>query len=259
MKFVQMMKGEQGEKEERGSGTGMTTMMQTGEAAALLSADHLLGSGAASRCSQNPDQTGILSSSLLISSSQPVTCLTSSICADHVTCEPKSQIHAVTCQPAASAVLIRECLTCECNEKTAPARSCLSLPLLLIQTQTHVFITRFPGVSRSAKMSDRDEDEEGESEGERRKESAERHVVSSLKFLPKLVLSQVSGRLLTFVLNGILLRYVCKEALGIINVRLLLIYTSVQFISREPFRRSVSTIDIENKNLKSTVTFIYAA
>lgn len=111
-------------------------------------------------------------------------------------------------------------------------------------------------------MADQDEDiisgRGGEKEEEeKRMKRAERHVVSSLKFLPKLVLSQVSGRLLTFVLNAILLRYVTRESLGIINVRLLLIYTSVQFISREPFRRSVTMIDMEKQNLKSTVTFIF--
>lgn len=99
-------------------------------------------------------------------------------------------------------------------------------------------------------------DEEEEEEGE--EERADREVRSSLNFLPKLVLSQVSGRVLTFILNGILLRYVSRDSLGIINVRLLLIYSSVQFMSREPFRRSVSRNDIES-NLQSTVTFIYTA
>lgn len=114
-------------------------------------------------------------------------------------------------------------------------------------------------------MADQDEDivlsEErrkiDDDDQEKRMKEAERHVVSSLKFLPKLVLSQVSGRLLTFVLNAILLRYVSRESLGIINVRLLLIYTSVQFISREPFRRSVTIIDMDKHNLKSTITFIF--
>lgn len=90
-----------------------------------------------------------------------------------------------------------------------------------------------------------------------KEERVDREVSSSLKFLPKLVLSQVSGRVLTFLLNGILLRYVSSDSLGIINVRLLLIYSSVQFMTREPFRRSVSRTDIET-NLKSSITFIYA-
>ena len=84
----------------------------------------------------------------------------------------------------------------------------------------------------------------------------DRHVSSALRFLPQLVLSQACARLLTFALNGVLLRYVSRDSLGIINVRLLLIYTSVQFISREPFRRSVATTDIE-KDLKATVSFVY--
>lgn len=84
-------------------------------------------------------------------------------------------------------------------------------------------------------------------------------VRKSLKFLPKLMLSQVAARVVTFVLNAILIRYVSRDSLGIINVRLLLIYTSVQFISREPFRRSVSMLDISRKNIKSTNTFVYAS
>lgn len=57
------------------------------------------------------------------------------------------------------------------------------------------------------------------------------------------ILFQISSRLFTFILNAFILRYVSKEALGIMNVRLLLLYTSVQFISREPFRRSCASLN----------------
>ena len=101
--------------------------------------------------------------------------------------------------------------------------------------------------------SDQEEQEERE---ERRSAERDRAVRSSLAFLPRLVLSQVAARAVTFLLNAVLLRFVSRDALGIINVRLLLIYTSVQFISREPFRRAVSP-DHMHRHLKSTVSFVY--
>lgn len=45
-------------------------------------------------------------------------------------------------------------------------------------------------------------------------------------------------RILTFILNAYILRHVSKDVLGVINVRLLLLYTTVQFLSREGFRRA---------------------
>ncbi|CAN7988839.1 unnamed protein product [Ixodes hexagonus] len=52
------------------------------------------------------------------------------------------------------------------------------------------------------------------------------------------ILLQVSLRVVTFVLNAFILRHVSKDVLGVVNVRLLLLYTTVQFLSREPFRRA---------------------
>lgn len=49
------------------------------------------------------------------------------------------------------------------------------------------------------------------------------------------------SRVLTFALNAYILRYVSKEILGIINVRLMLLYTTTQFMSREPFRRTCTS------------------
>lgn len=68
----------------------------------------------------------------------------------------------------------------------------------------------------------------------------ELHVKSTMRALPINVLFQVCSRILTFVMNAILLRYVTRDALGIMNVRLILIYSSSQFMSREPFRRTIS-------------------
>lgn len=52
------------------------------------------------------------------------------------------------------------------------------------------------------------------------------------------IILQVSLRIVTFVLNAFILRHVSQDALGVVNVRLLLLYTTVQFLSREPFRRA---------------------
>lgn len=67
------------------------------------------------------------------------------------------------------------------------------------------------------------------------------HIKSTLAALPFNVLFQVSSRILTFVMNGHLLRSVSPAALGVMNVRLLLIYSSTQFMSREPFRKALSS------------------
>lgn len=53
------------------------------------------------------------------------------------------------------------------------------------------------------------------------------------------ILVQVLSRGFTFVLGAVTLKYLRSSALlGIINVRLALLYTTLQFLSREPFRRA---------------------
>ncbi|KAG8436262.1 hypothetical protein GDO86_007385 [Hymenochirus boettgeri] len=52
------------------------------------------------------------------------------------------------------------------------------------------------------------------------------------------VFLQVLFRVLTFALNAFTLRYVSKEVIGIVNVRLTLFYTTVVFLAREAFRRA---------------------
>ncbi|KAG8556725.1 hypothetical protein GDO81_018181 [Engystomops pustulosus] len=49
---------------------------------------------------------------------------------------------------------------------------------------------------------------------------------------------QVVFRVLTFALNAFTLRYVSKEIIGIVNVRLTLLYTTVVFLAREAFRKA---------------------
>ena len=52
------------------------------------------------------------------------------------------------------------------------------------------------------------------------------------------VVLQVSFRMLTFVMNGILLRYTTRDMIGIVNVRLMLLNQSIVFVAREAFRKA---------------------
>ncbi|XP_036896566.1 protein RFT1 homolog isoform X2 [Sturnira hondurensis] len=52
------------------------------------------------------------------------------------------------------------------------------------------------------------------------------------------LLLQVLFRLITFVLNAFILRFLSKEILGIVNVRLTLLYSTTVFLAREAFRRA---------------------
>ncbi|XP_061477968.1 protein RFT1 homolog isoform X2 [Rhineura floridana] len=51
-------------------------------------------------------------------------------------------------------------------------------------------------------------------------------------------LLQILFRLITFGLNAFTLRYVSKEIIGLVNVRLMLLYSTVVFLAREAFRRA---------------------
>ncbi|CAG2122241.1 unnamed protein product, partial [Medioppia subpectinata] len=51
------------------------------------------------------------------------------------------------------------------------------------------------------------------------------------------ILLQISLIVGTFVANAVILRSVSEDVFAVINVRLLLLYTTIQFLSREPLRR----------------------
>ena len=53
---------------------------------------------------------------------------------------------------------------------------------------------------------------------------------------------QMFFRVFSFVLNAFLLRVVSTELIGVCNFRLALLYTTVIFLSREPFRRALPTL-----------------
>jgi oligosaccharide translocation protein RFT1 len=59
---------------------------------------------------------------------------------------------------------------------------------------------------------------------------------------------QVSFRLISFILNAVLFRHVNTELIGACNFRLTLLYTTVMFLSREPFRRALPTLQAVKKD-----------
>nr|CAG4641627.1 EOG090X04LH [Eurycercus lamellatus] len=60
----------------------------------------------------------------------------------------------------------------------------------------------------------------------------------SIKSASYNMILQVLFRIITFILNGLVLHNVDKEVLGILNVRLMLLIMSILFVSREAFRRA---------------------
>lgn len=49
-------------------------------------------------------------------------------------------------------------------------------------------------------------------------------------------------------MNAVVLRWTSKEMLGVVNVRLVLLYTSVQFFSREPLRKAGLSLNREQRH-----------
>ncbi|GAB1608069.1 protein RFT1 homolog isoform X1 [Argonauta hians] len=52
------------------------------------------------------------------------------------------------------------------------------------------------------------------------------------------ILLQLSTRILTFILNAFIIHYITRDMLGVVNVRLTLLYSTCIFISREAFNRA---------------------
>lgn len=69
--------------------------------------------------------------------------------------------------------------------------------------------------------------------------SASTHLQAAAYSIASNISVQIFARALTFILRAISLKYLHSSALlGIIHVRLALLYTTLQFLSREPFRRA---------------------
>lgn len=66
---------------------------------------------------------------------------------------------------------------------------------------------------------------------------SEKILQGSIKSASYNMMLQVAFRVITFVLNGLVLHNVDKDVLGILNVRLMLLIMTILFVSREAFRR----------------------
>lgn len=69
-------------------------------------------------------------------------------------------------------------------------------------------------------------------------------TIYSLSHLKKLYhvylrLCQVGFRVVTFLLNAFVLRNISQDVIGVMNVRLLLLESTILFLSREAFRRAL--------------------
>ncbi|XP_034388677.1 protein RFT1 homolog [Cyclopterus lumpus] len=72
------------------------------------------------------------------------------------------------------------------------------------------------------------------------------------------VLLQVMFRILTFLLNAFTLRFVSKELIGVVNVRLTLLYSTLVFLSREAFRRAcLSGVSGTNHSWRQVINLLW--
>ncbi|KAK2858009.1 hypothetical protein Q7C36_005928 [Tachysurus vachellii] len=71
------------------------------------------------------------------------------------------------------------------------------------------------------------------------------------------VLLQVMFRVLTFFLNAFTLRFVSKELIGVVNVRLMLLYSTLVFLSREAFRRACLSAEGAERNWRQIINLLW--
>jgi oligosaccharide translocation protein RFT1 len=70
------------------------------------------------------------------------------------------------------------------------------------------------------------------------------------------ILLQIGFRLTSFILNSFLIHYVHTEFIGACNFRLTLLYTTIIFLSREPFRRALPSFNELNLKLITSLWLI---
>ncbi|XP_033746742.1 protein RFT1 homolog isoform X2 [Pecten maximus] len=70
------------------------------------------------------------------------------------------------------------------------------------------------------------------------------------------VFLQLSIRMMTFILNAVVLRYISKDMLGVVNVRLTLLYSTALFISTEAFDQACLSKK-EGKNWTQVVNLMW--
>lgn len=90
--------------------------------------------------------------------------------------------------------------------------------------------------------------------------SANKQLQAAGSSIASNIFVQVLSKGFTFILGAITLKYLQSSALlGIINVRLALLYTTLQFLSREPFRRAClgEVAKSDNKRFQRIVNTIW--
>lgn len=70
------------------------------------------------------------------------------------------------------------------------------------------------------------------------------------------IILQITFRLISFILNSFLIHHVHTEFIGACNFRLTLLYTTIIFLSREPFRRALPTSNELNLRLITSLWLI---
>ncbi|GFR65268.1 protein RFT1 [Elysia marginata] len=81
-------------------------------------------------------------------------------------------------------------------------------------------------------------------------------IKSAAKAASYNVLLQFGLRLTTFVLNGFILRYVSQETLGIVNVRLTLLYSTSLFLAKEAFERACLS-KIDGRDMRQVINLLW--
>ncbi|KAK3575349.1 hypothetical protein QTP86_025498, partial [Hemibagrus guttatus] len=78
-----------------------------------------------------------------------------------------------------------------------------------------------------------------------------------LKSASTLASYNVMFRVLTFFLNAFILRFVSKELIGVVNVRLTLLYSTLVFLSREAFRRACLSGEGAGRNWRQVINLLW--
>lgn len=73
---------------------------------------------------------------------------------------------------------------------------------------------------------------------------------SAMKSASYNVILQISLRIITFLMNAFILRFISRETLGLVNVRLTLLYTTILFLAREAFRKTCLSHSSASKGTK---------
>lgn len=68
---------------------------------------------------------------------------------------------------------------------------------------------------------------------------------------------QMSFRIFSFLLNAILFRNVSNELIGACNFRLALLYTTIMFLAKEPFKRALPKLSEVKNDWKKFVNSVW--